>query len=279
MAICLIGVSLFYGLFLMFGVRGGYTSLYNPTDIERMFGGLSSWLKKDVFNHLPWILGSIWVLFTCRNSFRGRNLVFRWAVISASCIYFGYLLLLLPWNTVTYYAAPLGLFFGFFISLILAKPLRGLRMASQYAVILISLMLNTLVCLYGLHRELIYQYDTSNLLQWARVAIDEEQYDFSTVGTNAMEPAHAIPNLLKLKWGIGIPSFNFVRLPRPDRHQLFVYSPRFSSLEDCQRWNFYPTALSRLGINDGNPVCYGIEHYRILMASANWIVFGLKKDI
>ena len=93
-----------------------------------------------------------------------------------------------------------------------------------------------------------------------------------------MEPADAIPNLLQLKWDIGIPQFEFVRLPRPDKHQLFFYSPRFSSLLDCQRWGFYPTALSRLGISDGKSVCYEIEQYSMLMASANWLVFRLNKD-
>ena len=166
MAICLITVSLGYGLFLMFSIRGGYSSQYDPSNISKMFDVFQSWLTKDLVNHVPWILGSFWILFTCKESFRNRNLSFRWGIVSAGCIYLGYLLLLLPWNTITYYATPLGLFFGFFLSLILAKPLQGLKVTKQYTVVLFSLILNTFVCLYGLHRELIYQYDTSNLLQW-----------------------------------------------------------------------------------------------------------------
>jgi hypothetical protein len=278
-AILLIGISLGYGLFLMISIRRGYSSGYDPFNTVKMFNSLYGWARKDFVNHVPWILGTIWILYNCPKFSGDQGRRFSWGLVTGIFIYCGYLLILLPWSTNSYYATPFGLFFGFCVALVVASRCKRLSRARQGIVIIISLTMNIVVCLYALHRESIYQYDTSNLLQWARISVDDEKYDLSSVAINAAEPAVGIPHLLQMKWNISVPQFEYVSAPNPDRHKLFLYSPRFGALRDCDIWNLYPTLLSRVGLSEGKAVCYGLDKYRVLLVSSNWIVFALKEDV
>ena len=83
-------------------------------------------------------------------------------------LYSAYTLVTLPWNTTSYYAGPLGVFFGIPVAIFAAQLLPHTSISLQILVPIASLLFNMLVSQWALTRESLYHYDTHNLMAWVR---------------------------------------------------------------------------------------------------------------
>lgn len=247
LGIILITLSLIYGSILLFVVRSNYTSAYTLS-VQKFLASFKSWFKKDFFNHLPWIIGGSIILWLGARrkgikAFKIFSLKIKWAALLGILLYGGYVLVLLPWNTIAYYATPLGLFFAFIVVLLISDYLPKVNLRLQILGVICALIFNQLICQYALVRESTYQYDTYNLMEWIRTnyLFRKHGYNFN-VQSNAMEPAVAIPALINRKWNLNIKRFTWSLDPNhisEQRCDFYLYSPRFHSI-DTSKFKDWP---------------------------------------
>ena len=237
----LLGVAVLYGLAIKLFVQSGYSSSYSLTNFPKMLGNLVAWLRKDVFNHSPWLV-IILVLGLAATRTGGTahlisqfNIRRRWGMIFGTVLYGGYLLFLLPWNTTAYYAGPLGVFFAMPVSILVAVVWSESRIGVQVLIPVASLLFNMLVSQWALTRESLYHYDTQNLMTWVRGNPEFQlAADGGLVYCNAMEGGGAIPAHLGRDFGVLIPGFKYKGLDQSSFRagQIMVYTPRFGSDTD-----------------------------------------------
>jgi hypothetical protein len=112
-------LSVGYAFSLKIWVQSKYTSSYSFSNIPRMLSLFSSWIGKDLLNHSPWIIIALLLVLPTSNQYlrtQARPVFTQkqlWGILTGLLLYSGYLLILLPWNTISYYAGPLGVFFRF----------------------------------------------------------------------------------------------------------------------------------------------------------------------
>ena len=236
-ALGLLVLTIFYAGALKLFVQSSYTAGYQLNNAVKLLGNATAWLKKDVFNHLPWIAAVAAILFWNKKAGGARDTTAVWGLGLAASLYACYLFILLPWNTVSYYAAPLGIFFALLVTILLSPVMGRLRMPVLYLLAIGSLALNLLVCQYALTREASYQNDTVQLMQWFKAVWEKGRYrgEPLAVLSNAMEPADAIPAIINRQWGLSLPRFRWNPNPQ-DRADLintdyYLYSPRFHSVD------------------------------------------------
>ncbi|MBN3040105.1 MAG: hypothetical protein JW867_03180 [Candidatus Omnitrophica bacterium] len=238
-----------YGAALLNIVKSHYTSTYafNPAKFVSTF---KNWLKKDFINHLPWIGAVIFITNICQRRARPASkskplaLKKQWAVCLSLSFYIFFLIVLLPWNTISYYATPFAVFFAFFAVLIISQPVLNCNLKFQAFIVISAMIFNQLVCEYALARESSYQRDTAGLLKWLKKddSIRNIPAGYS-VHSNAAEPAGAITRLANMKWNLGIESFVFsVNPDRPVEEKeakYYLYSPRFQKINmgRLKNWN------------------------------------------
>lgn len=231
----LAAVSFIYGICLFKLVKSGYTAGY-AWHIPKLISNFIVWLKKDFFNHAPWVFTAILILvfkaFTKKEKIFA-NVLQKWGLFLGFLFYAGFLLVLLPWNTTSYYAAPLGLFFAFFLTVLLSDILSGLNLKLQLFAVVFALAFNQLVCLYALNRESTFQYDTGNLMGWLSGFSQSSKSGWNEcVQTNAIEPAEAIPQLMNMQRGLAIKKFHWLTDTKQvllnEGCDLYLYSPRYS---------------------------------------------------
>ncbi len=261
MALILTLVSLIYGTCLFTLVKSGYTGGYS-WDIPKFTQNFNVWLKKDFFNHAPWVFAAI-VLLVFR-VFIKKEKVFadarqKWGLFLGFLFYAGFFLILLPWNTSSYYAVPLGIFFAFFFAVLLSDILSGFNLKLQLCAVIFALVFNQMVCLYALNREWTYKYDTNNLMEWLiGFSAPSENGWNNCVQTNAMEPAETIPQLLNRQRGTALNKFHWLtdinQLKYNKGCDLYLHSPRFS----------------------GSGL-HGLEDWEIVFFSKNWIMYKRRK--
>ncbi len=255
-------ITLAYGFFLLCEVRGVYSSNYIMS-IPRMVSNLNLWFKKDFFNHIPWILLAVSLCYINKADFKrsvlSGPLGIKWGALLGVLFYVLYLLILLPWNAIGYYAGPLGLFFAFFITILISGFLSRINLRLQTAIVVCFLVFNQFVCQYALNREASYNYDKANLEKWLT---NNNVYDFASpdniIKCNAMEATCAIPRLIKWNSGVGINNFVYSRDPGGTvdgkKCNIYLYSPRFGGVD-----------LSKL------------KDWDVIFFSKNWIMYR-KKD-
>lgn len=231
--------TIIYAISLKIFIQAGYTSTYQWNNIERLWVSLFMWVKKDFTNHIPWIVFMLWAV-------RGQVkdvLIFNkepdkafliWGMIVGVFMYLGFLAILLPWCTTSYYIAPLGLFFAFFVALGTVRIIDAWPISKQLVVVILALMLNILVCSYALSRERSYQADTHNFVQWLKA--NHEQFisadSSAIVFSNALEPSSTIPAYLGRE-GVSISQFLYKPLSSADKSMRFyLYSRRFGFVPD-----------------------------------------------
>ena len=173
-----------------------------------------------------------------------------WLLLLGIFLYLGFLAVLLPWNTVCYYAGPLGVFFALIVSILISDNLLKIGFGKYISIVLFAFAFNLLVCQYALVRESTYQYDTYNFCLWFKCNYSLLFKQQGFVGTNAMEPAEALPKFLKKNWGIEVPRFYWDVGLKNNNYKLYVYSPRFSSVD-----------LSKF------------SGWKIVFLSKNWVVY------
>lgn len=236
--ISLIAITVLYALALKLFIKSSYTSDYSFTNFVKIKMNLMVWFKKDFLNHLPWLLGAgMLFIFASRKegsikkSFSNFSLIEKYGILLGIVLYVGFLLMLLPWNTVSYYAAPLGLFFAFIVTLLISDICSSLNIKLQYLIIVMALFLNQFVCQYALNRESSYQNDTVNLMLSIKSnPVFEKSVNDHRIFTNAMEPGTAIPGLMNRQWGLNFHQFRYSSntndLLKEDM-RYYLYSPRF----------------------------------------------------
>ena len=237
----LLGVAVLYGLAIKLFVQSGYSSSYSFTNFPKMLGNLVAWLRKDVFNHSPWLVIILVLGLAAIRTGGAAHLVSqfnirrRWGMIFGTVLYGGYLLFLLPWNTTAYYAGPLGVFFAMPVSILVAVVWSESRISVQVLIPVASLLFNMLVSQWALTRESLYHYDTQNLMTWVRGNPEFQlAADGGLVYCNAMEGGGAIPAHLERDFGVLIPGFTYKGFDQNSFRagQIMVYTPRFGSDTD-----------------------------------------------
>ncbi|GEM_PF-1235240 len=260
-ALALMAVTVLWAWLVFIFIKSNYTSGYNVTDVTKLGSNLQGWLKKDLLNHSPWLIAAVFVfLMMGRNgnlskAVRGFSLRLKWGIALGTLLYGGFLLILLPWNTLSYYAAPLGLFWAFVIAMSICEGISLISPSLRISLVVCALFLNQFICQYALARESTYQYDTSNLMVWLKT--NEASFGDKTglVATNAMEPAAAIPGLLNRMQGTHLRPFTWTT--DPDR-----------PLEDGRQGDYYLYSPRFYGIDLGQ-----LEQWRIVFFSKNWVMY------
>ena len=236
-AILIILASSFYAVFLMNRVKSGYTSGYDIKNFAKVMSNLKIWFKKDFINHLPWLIAVVLILFLESFEYKNKKYIINnskeWGIVLGLLLYFGFLLILLPWNTVSYYATPLGLFFAFIISILISEKIIKLKFRWQICLISFALLLNMFICNYSLLRESTYQEDTYNLMEWINHNHKIENFE-NNILCNAMEASDAIPKYVNFKWNLGLASFKWSTNPNEKdngkQFDYYLYSPRFGGI-------------------------------------------------
>jgi len=207
-------LALAYGLFLKISFQHGYTARYNFMDFGKILSNLHDWLTRSLVFHLPWIL-----LMTAFGtiSFLKRVTIFKnkrkfIGLATGAALYSLFLVILLPWQVSDFYAIPLGLFFAFFTTLFLADDLEKCSGWPLKIIVSSALIFNISVCYCSFEKMTSYRNDTVQLLDWLTY-----NHEFNSaiqhgweIATNAEEPGHAIPELLKRRTGATIPPFSYV---------------------------------------------------------------------
>ena len=245
LGVSIFGASVTYALFLKLYMQpeGGHTSTYSITNFSRMGGNIIAWITKDVLNHSPWLLG-----LAILASHRGRISKFatrqKWGMLFGGLQYFLFLLLLIPWMTISYVAGPLGVLFAFPVSIYLAHVLPQSSINLQVLAPVAALLFNMLICQRALTRESLYHYDTQNLMTWVRGNPEFQlAADGGLVYCNAWEGGGAIPAHLARDFGVLIPGFTYKGLDQSSFRagQIMVYTPRFGSDTDTFSPDFWET--------------------------------------
>jgi len=242
-----------YALGLLMFVKSSYTSQYGVNNLAKLRSNVTTWFRKDFLNHVPWLGAALGL--TLLNALGGpakdtapdrqRR---RMGILVGVLLYLGYTGILLPWNTVSYYATPLGVFFALAITVWLTREWPRAPMGVQIGVILMALFLNQLVCQYALTREAAYQNDTRYLMSWLRRNADLLTNE--TVFSNAMEPADVIPRHVNRRWGTRLTKFWWNlnpndRIDGARQARFYLYSPRFSSEPPAQLRDWRVLFLSK----------------------------------
>ena len=246
LGILILVMTIVYAGVLLTCVKSQYTSQYDLGNASKLWANLSAWCRKDALNHLPWIIAGA-VVFFCSSGAadqrRGMPALKIWGYLLAGLLYGCYTGILLPWNTVSYYAAPLGVFFALLTAVALADRIPRLHPRLQIAGVILALSFNQMVCQYALTREAGYQYDTANLMRWIEQDSGLRDNAEAVVRSNAMEPAAAIPGLINRRRGWALKPFRWTTNPddgtTEEGGRYYLYSPRFHSLDlaKLQGWD------------------------------------------
>ncbi len=234
---------LVYAFVLKFAISSAYTAKYSFTNFPVLADNFSGWVKKDFLCHVPWLTGALFLCWKDRREIleKSNDGLRRWGLVLGLLLYTGHLLILLPWNTTSYYAAPLGVYFAFTIAVLIAA--RVARLEWQPAVMMVTgaVVLNLFVASFTLNREKTYHLDTQNL--WAMIRGNDEFCRAARnglVATNGMEAGEAIPGHANRWWGLGLKAFRYygeMRTARQETGEYFVHSPRFGDLSpDTSGW-------------------------------------------
>ncbi|MEW5895681.1 MAG: hypothetical protein AB1650_08020 [Candidatus Omnitrophota bacterium] len=208
----ILALSLVYALIMKFGISKDltYSGDYRLTDFARINFNLRVWLNKVLVNHSPWIaLTLIAFPFSAKQPSHPGLLFGR---LLAFFAYFGYAIIILPWNSWGHYVTPLALFFALIITLILAPRLKTIPVSLFIILAITGLLLNTVIGGSAVNYHETYQYDTMNLQRWmAKNAVFKHEVidNGATVRTNAFEPGYAIPRLTNMNYGKTFPDFIF----------------------------------------------------------------------
>lgn len=260
-ALALMAVTVLWAWLIFAFIKSNYTSGYSVTDMTKLGSNLQAWFKKDLLNHSPWLIAIVFIFLMMgkngdiRKIIRGFSLRLKWGIALGTLLYGGFLLILLPWNTVSYYAAPLGLFWAFLITMLITEGISQVGIRLQILLIVGALLMNQFICQYALAREATYQYDTANLMVWLKT--NEASFDEKTdlIATNAMEPAAAIPGLLNRTQGTQVQPFAWTT--DPDR-----------PLEEGRQGNYYLYSPRFYGIDLGK-----LQQWQIIFLSKNWVMY------
>ena len=232
-------LSVGYAITLKLWVQSSYTASYTFSNFPRMLVSLTSWVRKNLLNHSPWIIIALMLVLTPSSHYRKVQAwpVFtrkqQWGMLTGLLMYGGYLLILLPWNTVSYYAGPLGIYFAFPVAIFIAQTLPLSGPIIQIMVPIFALLVNMFVSQWALTRESLYLYDTQNLMSWIEGNPDFQNAAHSKlVDCNAMEAAGAITGHLGRDFALALPGFIHRGPNNYPPGRIMVYTVRFGSPTD-----------------------------------------------
>jgi hypothetical protein len=232
-------LSVGYAFSLIIWVQSNYTSSYSFSNIPRMLSSFSSWIGKDLLNHSPWIIIALLLVLPTSNQYlrtQARPVFTQkqlWGILTGLLLYSGYLLILLPWNTISYYAGPLGVFFAFPMAIFIAQVLPLSGSIIQIVAPIFALLFNMLVSHWALTRESLYHYDTQNLMSWIEGNLSfQNDARRKLVDCNAMEAAVAITAHLGRDFALDLPGFIHRGPNNYPPGRILVYTVRFGSPSD-----------------------------------------------
>ncbi|HBR15400.1 MAG TPA: hypothetical protein DD723_07650 [Candidatus Omnitrophica bacterium] len=229
----LAAVFVIYGLVLKIFVSASYTAHYSFFDLTRIAVGFKAWVLKDLLNHGPWIVAAV-ILWLTAGAKKVRYAPAEvWGMLLGCLLYGGFLLVLLPWNTTSYYAGPFGVFFAFFAAIFLSPLLEDVPFKRGIVLVMAALVLNMFVAQYAGTREGTYHQNTQDLWQWIKgnkafqEAAREKQVD-----CDGREPSDAIVGHVNRCWNLGLTSFHYqpdIKQASRGEAKFFVHSPRFGA--------------------------------------------------
>ena len=199
-----------YALMLKLFIVKGYSSSYEKIDLVAIGQNVQLWVQKDLLSHAPWIVLSVALLLFVprKNSWTVSR---HWCFLTGALAYAGYLILLLPWSTWGHYAGPLGVFFAFTLTVLIADKLEDLNVPASLLIGVAAFVFALTVGGMALKFQSGYQADTANLMKWLSVN-DVFAHDIESgavVRGNAWEPCSAIVTGVSLAYGKKFPEFVF----------------------------------------------------------------------
>lgn len=208
--IALLAGSLLYGFALKHFVVTEYSSAYSFSDFAKIWWNITNWFQVDLVGHAPWLaVGFLLMVF---RAFTWVKTPLRvWGLIVAGLFYAGYVVVLLPWQTLGHYTIPLAVLFAFFFAVLMADAFEQLNTVVAYICGAAILVLNLYVCSSAFTFMSTYQQDTDSLIKWAANNA-QFQYELNTganVRANACEPAERIPELVKYYYQKNMSAFIF----------------------------------------------------------------------
>jgi hypothetical protein len=230
-----------YGFILKKFVCSVCTTHYNFFDLRLIVENFNVWISKDLLNHMPWIVVIVIFWFGTKKKVVPYTLVEKWGILLGVLLYVTFLFVLLPWNTKTYYAGPLGVFFAFTVAIFLAPLLETVRPRWNFVLVVIAVVFNLFIAQYALTREGTYHQNTQDLWQWMKGNKQFQESDrLQQVDCDGMEAAMAIPGHANRQWGLGLKSFQYqtdIKQAFRKDVEYFVHSPRFGGRSiDTSGW-------------------------------------------
>ena len=213
--IALAAFALLWGVALKLFIMKGYSSDYGLTDIPKLLANLAMWGRTDFLYHLPWlVLAGILIAMSPPKG--KQDPVRTWGLWLGGALYVFYLLLLLPWSVWGHYAVPVGFFFGFFMTVLIAERLETLPWPAWSLVVTGSLIFCAVVGGMALRFHSTYQRDTAQLVEWmAQDALFEHEVEGgAVVRCNASEPCETVPAKARILYGKNYKPFVFTAVVR-----------------------------------------------------------------
>lgn len=248
--------SLGYALFLKLVLMKGYSARYGLTDWPKIWENIQVWFQQGFLQHVPWLVMAGMVLVFGKKQ-EPADIKLFWGRLLGVLLYFGYLLMILPWSGWGHYVTPLGVFFAFLITVFMAGRLAALPPLFSGVLIAVSLGMNLILGGSAIRFHSDYQYDTANLARWlAENVVFERETELGFVsGGNAMEPCQTIVQHVEFAHG--------------KQYKPFVYTPQVKEILRNPRMKYYlwktdggDQDLRRLG-NMWSPV----------FVSRSWVLF------
>lgn len=244
-------LSLFYGFFVKFFVSKGYTADYVFSDFGKIGTNMMLWARVDLVAHGPWIAGAL-ILMLVKRPWELAVHIRRWAVSLGIGIYVGYALVLLPWSTTGHYSTPLGVFFAFMVTILIAERMEKIGGILLLSITAVALVVNIFVGGSALQAALTYQQDTASLLKWlsSNVQFEYELASGAVVRVNADEPGNTLPKLAKMLYDKSYAPFIFTPAVRDiladPQTRYYLYGPNWGD-QDLSRLGriWYPVFVSK----------------------------------
>jgi len=209
-SVLLIGISAF-GIFIKYFISKSYSAAYSLTDVGRITSNITLWFQKPFLFHLPWIILTAILLFMLRTKKDNDQHLQRLGLYLGIALYISYWLIILPWSTWGHYALPLGVFFAFLISVLIAERINRLNNGLRNTILIAAMFFTAFVSWAALRDQFTYQIDTASLIEWLaeNPIFEHEVLSGAVVRGNASEACDAIPVKVRMLYNIKYPPFVF----------------------------------------------------------------------
>lgn len=208
--IFLVMVGLLYGVFLKTCIAHGYSSAYSLTDAHKIIFNVMMWAKEVFKIESIWLVAGGGIIFKSwgRGFWLKYSISERFGIFLAVLMYVLWLAVLLPWHANGYHAVPLVIVFGFLVTVLLARPLKGLDERWFAAIVAGALFFNLFFAQQEIYIARTYNSDIQRLLYFVEGNSSFQQAALAEkVFCNQIEPAESLPHWANKQAGLSLKRF------------------------------------------------------------------------